>query len=110
VNQCDGCAAGMPLKDGKHYMGTHPEMACQKLRYLCVCGINDCPDAPEHAADRMFRDKVNGAFDSGKLHSPDYSDRVGVFRGYTFPDYPIIPEHTLTFGPCHETPVLAKIP
>jgi hypothetical protein len=33
VNQCDGCAAGLPLIDGKHYINSHPEMVCQKNKY-----------------------------------------------------------------------------
>lgn len=36
VNQCDGCAAGIPKTDlGMHYNDFgHPIMACQKSKYL----------------------------------------------------------------------------
>ncbi len=32
-NQCDGCAANMPRKDGIHYDRRYPFMYCQAYRY-----------------------------------------------------------------------------
>lgn len=39
-NQCDGCCAGMPIKNGKHYLGDRAEMVCQKNKYKAKVEAN----------------------------------------------------------------------
>lgn len=41
MNQCDGCNAGMPIKDGIHLLDDKPNHVCTRSRYLSTEEISN---------------------------------------------------------------------